>query len=112
MTCISFGLACIGFVLLSLSLKRHYQQVWPDAAGFQRWRLPNRIAGYCLVAMSLLPCVSIHGLWIGMILWISIAAAAALLQAMLLTYWPRRSLLFSGFGMALVVAGLLSWRRY
>ncbi|MES2625224.1 MAG: DUF3325 domain-containing protein [Pseudomonadota bacterium] len=108
MTSISFGLACIGFVLLSLSMKRHYQQVWPQNAGFPRWSLPNRVAGYLLVGLSLIPCVKLDGFGIGLVLWMSILAAAAFLQAMLLTYFPQRSLLFSGVGLLLIVVGWLS----
>jgi hypothetical protein len=108
MISISFGLACIGFVLLSVSLNRHYQQVWPANTNFPRWRLLNRIGGYCLVALSLLPCLQLHGFGVAVVLWLSVLAAAAFLQAMLLTYWPTRSLLFGCAGMALVVGGLLS----
>jgi hypothetical protein len=108
MICVSFGLACIGFVLLSLAMNRHYQQVWPANANFLRWRLPNRIAGYCLVSLSLLPCLKLHGSGIAIVLWLSVLAAAAFLQAMLLTYWPKRSPLFGGAGLALIVVGMLS----
>jgi hypothetical protein len=108
MTSISFGLACIGIALLSLSMNRHYQQVWPGNTRFARWRLPNRIAGYILVALSALPCVISNGAGVGAVLWLSILAAAAFLQAMLLTYWPGRSLLYLGSGMTLVIAGLLA----
>lgn len=107
MTSISLGLACIGLVLLSVSLKRHYLQVWPGNDRYRHWRLPNRIVGYALVALSLWPCVRLSGFGIGVVLWLAILALAAFLQAMLLTYWPKCSLLFSGAGMALVVVGLL-----
>ncbi len=108
MTSISFGLACLGFVLLSLSLKRHYLKVWPDSDNFPRWMLINRIAGYGCVALSALPCFKQYGFWIGLVLWISLWAAAAFVQAMLLTYWPKRSLLFGGASVVLVVVGLLA----
>ncbi len=108
MTSISFGLACLGFVLLSVSLKRHYLKAWPHSADFQRWALINRSAGYACVALSALPCFKQYGLWIGLVLWVSLWAAAAFLQAMLLTYWPRSSLLFGGASVALVLVGLLS----
>jgi hypothetical protein len=108
MSSIGFGLACLGLMLLSLSMKRHYRQVWPDSANFDTWRLRNRVAGYALSALSLLPCIAQEGLWIGLVLWISILAGAAFLQALLLTYRPALSWLFGGASMALVFAGLLS----
>ena len=107
MISISLGLACIGFILLSLSLKRHYLQVWPHGGNFGQWRLFNRIAGYGCIGLAALPAVSSHGLWIGLVLWISIWAAAAFIQTMLLTWWPRYSLLFGGGSVALVMLGLL-----
>lgn len=108
MTSIGFGLACIGFIFLSLSLRRHYQQVWPDSGKFGRWCLRNRIAGYACTLLAVVPCLLQSGLWIGLVLWLSILAAAAFLQSVLLTWWPQRSLLFGGASMAMVILGLWS----
>jgi hypothetical protein len=108
MTSTGFGLACLGFILLSLSLRRHYRQVWPDSAMFERWTLRNRVAGYALVGVALIPCVMQEGPWIGLVLWVSMLALAAFLQALLLTWWPARSVLFGGASIALVFLGLLA----
>ena len=108
MISISFGLACIGFILLSLSQKRHYLRVFPDSGNFQRACPVNRTAGYALVVLSAVPCVLLRGWWIGTVLWVSIWALAAFLQAMLLTYRPSMSLVFGGGGLALVILGLLA----
>ncbi len=107
MSSIGFGLACLGFILLSLSMRRHYRQAWPASENFAVWRLRNRLAGYALVAVALIPCVLQEGLWIGLVLWLSILAGAAFLQTILLTYWPARSWFFGGASVALVCAGLL-----
>ena len=107
MTSIGFGLGCIGFILLSVSMRRHYHQVWPASRNFGRWYLRSRIAGYACIALALIPCVLQSGLWLGLVLWISILAAAAFLQAILLTWSPQRSLLFGGASVVLVVTGLL-----
>lgn len=107
MSSIGFGLACLGFIVLSLSMKRHYRQLWPEGAHFDTWSPRNRAAGYALIALALVPCVWLEGLWIGLVLWISMLAGAAFLQTMLLTYAPSRSLHFGGASMALIVAGLL-----
>jgi uncharacterized membrane protein YfbV (UPF0208 family) len=107
MTSIAFGLACIGFIFLSISMRRHYHQVWPASKNFGHWYLRNRIVGYAAITLAALPCIAELGLWIGLVLWISILAAAAFLQSMLLTWWPQRSLLFGGASMMLIVMGLL-----
>jgi hypothetical protein len=108
MMSIGFGLACLGVVLLSLSMRRHFRQAWPDSGNFARWTLVNRVAGYGAIAVALAPCVLENGLWIGLVLWISMLAGAAFLQTMLLTWWPRRSLLFGGASAALVLLGLIA----
>jgi hypothetical protein len=82
--------------------------VWPESTDFAQWYLCNRILGYVFVALALVPCVIAYGPWIGVVLWLSLLALAALLQALLLTYWPSRSLLFSGASIVLVFAGLLA----
>jgi hypothetical protein len=107
MSRVGFGLACLGFIALSLSMKRHYRQVWRDGINFDKWKLPNRILGYTLVFLSLIPCVLLEGIWIGLVLWISMLAGAAFLQTLLLTYRPAESWLFCGASIALIIAGLV-----
>jgi hypothetical protein len=75
-------------MLLSLSLRRHYRQMFGDDAGYEERMWPMRIAGYACVLLAIWPCVHRSGLWIGVILWISLLALAAFLQIMLLTYRP------------------------
>lgn len=108
MIAISFGLCCIGFILLSLSMKRHYLQAWPHSNSFATWSLRNRVAGYAFIAVSGYFCFQLLGLWIGLVLWISEWALAAFLQGMLLTYSPQRSLLFGGASIVLIALGFLS----
>lgn len=107
MASIAFGLTCLGCLMLSLSLRRHYRQVFDHESGYERRRWPLRTAGYVCVLLALWPCVAVSGLWIGLILWISMVALAAFLQIMLLTYRPRSSAVFGGFGAVLIAAGLL-----
>ena len=108
MTSIAFGLSWLGCILLSLSLKRHFRQVWPDSANFAQWLFLNRLAGYSLVSLALVPCVIYRGLWIGLVLWISTLALAAFLQAMLLTWQPQRSLWFAGASCLFLLAGVVT----
>ena len=101
-----FGLACSGIVLLGLSLKRHYLQVWPQSRNFRVWGLLCRVIGYAMVVVSLWPCIEANGIWIGLVLWTSMLAVAAFLQTMLLTYWPKRTLWFLAFNVVLAATSL------
>lgn len=88
MTSIAFGLACVGCLLLSLSLRRHYRRVFAEESRFRQRLWPMRIAGYVLVLLALWPCILLFGAPIGICLWLSILALAAFLVIMLLTYRP------------------------
>lgn len=107
MSSLGFGLACLGLIVLSLSMKRHYLQAWPDSRHFEKWKVPNRVFGYALVFLSLLPCVLLEGPWIGLVLWLSMLAGAAFLQTFVLTYRPSESWLFGSASVVLIVVGLL-----
>lgn len=107
MTSIAIGLMCLGCLLLSLSLRRHYRQVFTDESRFAQRLWVLRIAGYTLVALALWPCVREFGAPIGICLWLSVLALAAFVQIMLLTYRPRATAVFGAFGMAMVAAGWL-----
>jgi hypothetical protein len=107
MTSVAFGLTCLGCLLLSLSLRRHYRQVFVDASAYERRRWPLRLSGYACVLLALWPCIRESGPPIGVALWISMVALAAFLQIMLLTYRPQGSAGFGCFGMALIALGFL-----
>ena len=107
MASIAFGLVCISCLLLGLSLRRHYRQVFVDSVSYERYRWPLRAAGYGCGALALWPCIRVSGLWIGLILWLSLVALAAFLQIMLLTYRPAGSAAFAALAAILIAAGLL-----
>jgi hypothetical protein len=101
------GLACLGCVSLSMSMRRHYKQAFADLSAFERRRLPLRALGYVCIAASLAPCASAAGLWVGLVLWSSIVAMAATLQAQLLAWRPRNVVRFGGLSLMLVLLGLV-----
>ncbi len=107
MASIAFGLTCLGCLLLSLSLRRHYRQVFVDESGYERHRWPMRAAGYACLLLALWPCVRDSGGPIGVTLWISMVSLAAFVMILLLTYRPRSSGAFGGFSAALIALGLL-----
>ncbi len=88
MAFIAFCLSSLGCLLLSLSLRRHYRQMFGNDSAFDQRQWPMRLAGYASVLLALWPCIVDDGLWIGMIVWISVFALSAFLQIMLLTYRP------------------------
>lgn len=105
---IATGLTVLGCILLSLSLRRHYRQVFADESTYTVRLWPLRFAGYVLLSLALWPCIVAFGAPIGLCLWLSIVALAAFTQIMLLTYRPRGVAVFGVFGAVLVMAGLLS----
>ena len=107
MVSVALGLTCLGCLLLSLSLKRHYRQVLTDVSAYERRRWPLRLSGYGCAALALWPCIVLSGPWIGIVLWISMLALCGFLQIMLLTYRPRSSAAIGCCGIALIALGLL-----
>jgi hypothetical protein len=106
-TSIALGLTCLACLLLSLSLRRHYRLVLADESAFERRKWLLRWSGYGLLLLALWPCVRESGLWVGIILWLSMLALAAFVQIMLLTYRPRADAALGVFGVALIAVGLL-----
>jgi hypothetical protein len=104
---IALGLTCLGCLLLSLSQRRHYRRVFADESTYARRQRPLRWSGYAIVFLALWPCVLHSGVWIGLILWLSLVALAAFLQILLLTYRPRAAATSAAAGAALVALGLL-----
>jgi hypothetical protein len=107
MISVAFGLTCLGCILLSLSLRRHHSHVFVDTAAYETRRWSLRLAGYGCLLLALAPCVRLAGVPIGLTLWVSMAALAAFLQILLLTYRPKASAAFGGGAIVLIALGLL-----
>lgn len=108
MTSIGFGLACIGCVLLSLSLRRHFKQVFADHSQFEKLQMPMRIGGYVCLGVAWIAAIAAAGGPIGFVLWLSMLALAAFTQALLLTYRPQGSTWFGGLGVVLMLIGAVA----
>lgn len=81
----------LGFYCLSLSLTRHYTQVF----GATRRATPLRVrfyrfSGYSMLLFALFYSVSIWGLALGLVYGLGTATFTATILALLLTYMPRR----------------------
>jgi len=107
MAIIALGLICLGCLFLSLSLRRHYRQVFADDSAYAQRKWPLRVAGYGCTVLALWPCVLRLNWAIGICLWLSLLALAAFVQIMLLTYRPAGTAVFGGLGVVLIALGLL-----
>lgn len=79
----------IGFFALSLSMKRHFKQCYPQR------KMPSlkllfvfRIIGYVSLSISMYLCIITKGLGLGLVFWFGLLTIVALLQSLLLTYKP------------------------
>lgn len=87
-------LSTLGLVVLSLCKKRHRQVALPKYK-----KLPNSavhgllIVGFACLLASALAFVMVWGLALGSIYWLGWITATSMAQAMLLSFWPRWTLM-------------------
>jgi len=92
MAVLAFVLMFAGFVAVAASMARHRQQLGSEklsSAQLLRWR----VAGYLLLAVSLVPCLLSWAPSIALALWCGLLTPAAMALGLLLTYapgWTRR----------------------
>jgi hypothetical protein len=106
-TSIALGLSCLACLLLSLSLRRHYRQAFPDESRYEARKGWLRWSGYAVLGLALWPALLAAGAAIGIVLWLSMLALAAVAQVLLLTYRPRAVPLMGALGAVLVALGWL-----
>lgn len=86
----SFCLLFASFFSLSVSLKRHYLQLWPQKKNLSKRALIFfRALGYSALVGGATLCVLAEGLAVGLVLCMGLLTLAALLQSLLLTYCPQ-----------------------
>ncbi|MBL4765949.1 MAG: DUF3325 domain-containing protein [Colwellia sp.] len=90
MIVLSYLLIFIGCVALSLSMKRHFKQCYPQR------RMPSlkklfifRIIGFTCLLLSTSIFIVEQGWGIGLVLWFGLLTLVAFLQSLLLTYKPQ-----------------------
>jgi hypothetical protein len=99
--------AYAGMAALSLAMDRHAEQVHgrsPRAA----WRGALRLLGALLLALAAVPCVRAWGASVGVVVWLGLLSAGALLLVLLLPYAPRavRPLAWASVAVFAAVLGL------
>ncbi|GHE95979.1 DUF3325 domain-containing protein [Thalassotalea profundi] len=79
----------LGFLCLSLSLSRHYNQVAPKKRLSTRNLWLYRISGYILLLLAGIYAVYEWGFTLGLVYWCAIATIVSLLITLTLTFKPR-----------------------
>lgn len=90
MILLSFIFTFIGFVILSLAMKRHFKQLMPTQGAISKQQtLIFRLTGSsCLFGAALLAMFN-QGVGLGLTYWAGLLMFAALLQVLLLNYHPK-----------------------
>lgn len=81
--------AILGFAWLALSMEAHWEQVHGHSGPSPRQQLLLRWFGSLLLATSLLLCRAADHPTMAVLVWTMLLAGAALLVALLLSWWPH-----------------------
>jgi len=88
MTALGLLLAFCGFAALSLSMERHYEQVF-DHAPIKVRMVILRAGGWLLLALAALPALDHAGTSVGLAVWAGELTVAAVVVMLVLSYAPR-----------------------
>lgn len=89
MMTLGFLLAFAAAILLSLSMKKHYGQLFPDATLSVSHSRVLRALGYLMLAASAWMCVAVKGAGLGLTWFAGLLTVACLLIALLLPLTDR-----------------------
>lgn len=82
-----FSLTFVGFLLLSLAMKRHYRQLrGKQAVLADRQVVAFRAVGVCCLVSASAICIVSCGVALGLVYWAGFVTVTALIQALLLNY--------------------------
>ena len=86
----------ISFILLSLSLARHYSDVTKQEIQLsQRAIWLFRLSGYCLLLAAIALAINFWGISLGLVYWFGSMTLVTALLSMVLTYRPQYLLCIS-----------------
>lgn len=89
MTALGLLLAFCGFAALSLSMERHYEQVF-EQAPLRARMFALRAGGWLLLAVAALPAIGHAGTSLGLAIWAGELTVGAIAVMLVLSYAPRR----------------------
>ncbi len=91
-------LLMFGFILLSLSLSRHYNKVHNKHSQLSTRTLwIFRVSGYALLLTSIILGINLWGLTLGLVYWFASAMLIALLITLILSFKPHWLSFISAF---------------
>lgn len=106
MMVLSFALAFVGFVALSFAMKRHFSQMLPRGKKLSSQQVVVfSVVGYLSLLLAGVLCIMVQGVAVGLVLWMGVLTAAALLQSLLLTYRPKKVIVI---GLATLAVGIIT----
>jgi drug/metabolite transporter (DMT)-like permease len=90
MTFIPLFTTFLAFILISLSMKRHFRQLYPIR------KIPSlqhlflfRLFGYLVLFLSIFLFISIQGLGLGLVIFFGVLTLTVLIQVLLFSYRPK-----------------------
>lgn len=89
---LAFGLTYLSCLALSISMKRHFQQLFPSHSLSSQKIFILRGLGWLLLISSGIACTQSYGIATGLVLLCGLFSAAAFLIALLLHYSPRTTI--------------------
>lgn len=88
-TLMPFMLLFAGCIALALSMGRHRRQLLPTRSLSSLQQSGLRLAGWLLLLLSLLLCVAMQGIGVGLSYWFGVLSAVAISASLMLVYAPR-----------------------
>ena len=102
-----FMLGYLGFSALSLSIQRHYGEIFGRHKVLSRTQnLWLRLLGWLLIAFSYAVSIASQGWGVGSVMWLGMLMLAGLLLVLMTAYLPRLILKLVSFLTALILIGL------
>jgi hypothetical protein len=114
---LALGLTYLSCLAFSLSIKRHFQQLFPSKKISSRQLFSKelsaqkifilRILGWLLLILSSIVCAQLYGIATGLVLLCGLFSAAAFVIALLLHYSPQMTIALALIQLLLGVAWML-----
>jgi hypothetical protein len=100
----AYALAYCSFLILSMAMSKHFQQIFPKKKMTQPYVNTVRIVGWALLIATLFYCSHLYGWATGLVAALGLMSAAAFVLALILNYAPRFA---PGMAVIAIIASLL-----
>lgn len=106
MTAIATSVLYVGFLLLSMSLEKHYKQVL-NKEFTQKFKYIVTALGYLFLLISFVLYIQLFGFGLGATYWVGALTPIVVLIALLLSYRPKLILKISAIILLLSIVSIL-----